>query len=135
MNNLIPNSEEINTEYNSIEPSKTFKYNFEDGSVGGNIDEVEALKQTIIIILSTPRYAYEIYDGSFGHELYTLIGQPKELIISEAPRLIEEALLEDNRILSVSDFEFNQTKIDSIGILFKIKSVFGDIWYTKEVSY
>lgn len=135
MNNLIPNSEEINTEYNSIEPSKTFKYNFEDGSVGGNIDEVEALKQTIIIILSTPRYAYEIYDGSFGHELYTLIGQPKELIISEAPRLIEEALLEDDRILSVSDFEFNQTKIDSIEILFKIKSVFGDIWYTKEVSY
>ena len=135
MNNLIPTSIEATISENSVEPSKTFKYNFDNGKISGTIDDIESLKQTIIIILSTPRYAYEIYDGSFGHELYTLIGQPKELIISEAPRLIEEALLEDDRILSVSDFEFNQTKIDSIEILFKIKSVFGDIWYTKEVSY
>lgn len=72
----------------------------------GFVDDLDAIKQTIFLILSTERYAYLIYSWDYGVELVDLIGQPLSYIMSELPVRISDALLQDNRIESVDNFEF-----------------------------
>ncbi len=64
------------------EPSKTFKLNIEN-KVDGICDDVEALKQTIFLILNTERYQHLIYSWNYGVELNDLIGEPISFVIPE----------------------------------------------------
>ena len=74
----------------------------------GHVDDLEAIKQTIYLILSTERYKYIIYSWDFGVELADLIGKPMTYVMSELPRRITEALTQDDRISDVVDFEFTR---------------------------
>lgn len=76
--------------------------------INGFIDDLESVKQAIYLILSTERYAYVIYSWDYGIELVDLIGKPIPYCMSEIPRRVTEALLVDNRIEDVIDFEFEQ---------------------------
>ena len=88
-------------------------------------DGLDAIKQTITMMLSVPRYEYLIYSWDYGHELNNLIGKDVEYAKIEIPRLIKECLLQDDRISGVNNFtftntdkgllvEFNVTTIDGI---------------------
>lgn len=74
--------------------------------ISGYVDDMEAIRQAIYLILSTERYEYIIYSWDYGVELKDLFGKPMSYIISELPRRITEALTTDNRIEDVTDFEF-----------------------------
>ena len=74
--------------------------------INGFIDEIESVKQAIYLILSTERYKYIIYSWDYGVELVDLIGKPIPYCMAEIPRRIKEALLVDNRIENVTDFQF-----------------------------
>ena len=76
--------------------------------ISGFIDDLEAVVQSIYLILSTERYQYVIYSWDYGVELIDLIGKPMPYVMSELPRRITEALTQDNRINNVVDFEFEQ---------------------------
>lgn len=76
--------------------------------INGYVDDLESVKQAIYLILSTERYAYVIYSWDYGIELVDLIGKPIPYCMSEIPRRVTEALLVDNRIEDVIDFEFEQ---------------------------
>ncbi|MEW4281758.1 DUF2634 domain-containing protein [Priestia megaterium] len=88
-----------------VQPSKTYKLDFTNGRLGGFIDEKEALKQAVHKALITARERFLIYTDEYGCELEDLIGSSvtKAFIETDIPRVIEEALIYDDRIESVND--------------------------------
>lgn len=116
----------------SMEPSNTFFIDFEKGRISGFIDEKEAVKQAIMLILNTERYKFLIYSWNYGAELEALIGTHPDIVEDEVERLISEALLQDDRITAVYDFEFSRNK-DTFLVNFKVDSIYGDIGIETEV--
>lgn len=115
-----------------IQPSKTYKVDFIKGRVVGVCDELEALKQSIFLILNTERYEYLIYSTDYGSELKSLIGQERDISESEYKRRIQEALMQDDRIESVDNFIFNYDK-DSVLIQFTVFSIYSEFQVEREV--
>ena len=116
----------------STEPSNTFFIDFEKGRISGFVDEREAVKQAIMLILNTERYKFLIYSWNYGVELEELIGTHPDIVEDEAERLISEALLQDYRITAVYDFEFSRNR-DTLLVNFKVDSIYGDIDIETEV--
>lgn len=116
----------------STEPSNTFFIDFEKGRISGFVDEREAVKQAIMLILNTERYKFLIYSWNYGVELEELIGTHPDIVEDEVERLISEALLQDDRITAVYDFEFSRNK-DTLLVSFKVDSIYGDIGIETEV--
>lgn len=116
----------------STEPSNTFFIDFEKGKISGFVDEREAVKQAIMLILNTERYKFLIYSWNYGAELEALIGTHPDIVEDEAERLISEALLQDDRITAVYDFEFGRNR-DTLLANFKVDSIYGGIDIETEV--
>ena len=74
--------------------------------ISGYVDDIEAVKQAIYLILGTERYQFPIYSWDYGVELVDLFGKPMPYVMSELPRRIKDALIQDDRIDDVVDFEF-----------------------------
>ena len=131
---MIPNTPilEIKLEERKI-PSKTYKIIYNKNRLNGYTDGIEALKQSIYLILSTERYAYPIYSWKYGVEFKDLIGLNPNLAIPEIKRTITEALSQDDRITSVNNFKFT-TKKKVVTCEFTVESIFGDIDTTLEVD-
>lgn len=89
-------------------PDRTYRINFDTNHISGYVDGLEAVKQAVYLILSTERYEYIIYSWDYGIELIDLFGKPIPYVMSELPHRIKEALLVDNRITDVVDFEFER---------------------------
>ncbi|AXU64299.1 DUF2634 domain-containing protein [Clostridioides difficile] len=115
------------------EPSKTFKLNIEKSKIDGICDDVEALKQTIFLILNTERYEHLIYSRNYGVELNDLIGEPISYVIPELERRIIEALIQDDRVENVDNFEFQNVK-GKVHCKFTVYSKYGNIKAEKVVS-
>lgn len=135
-NLLIPNGSDTSltaiTDY--IEPSLTYSLNYpDDGQVKGFVDELEAMKQAIYKIINTERYKYIIYSWNYGIELADLFGKPLPYVYAEIQRRLEEALLADDRISKVYDFEFSNLRGEVL-VKFKVDTIFGEIEAQKGVS-
>lgn len=124
---ILPQSIQIDydTTSSTVYPSQTYTLDFETGQVYASIDDLDSVKQAITKILSTDRYAYEIYDGYYGNELFTLVGKPYEYVVVEIPRVLNEALLKDERILGVGSYTFKRVSVDSIEIEFQVDTIYG----------
>lgn len=88
------------------ESSKTWRLNLESGCIEGETDVLEAVAQSALMALMTPRYRHLIFPWQYGSELATLIGKPRGYAVSEAKRMISDALCTDTRITSVRDFSY-----------------------------
>lgn len=115
------------------EPSYTYKLDIGKGCIKGMTDEADAMLQAVYLILSVERYQYPIYSWNYGVELASLIGKPKDYVMSEVKRRITEALTQDNRIKSVDGWNFETTQ-KSVIVTFVVHTIFGDIETTKEVA-
>ncbi|MBA9027510.1 DUF2634 domain-containing protein [Peribacillus huizhouensis] len=93
-----------------MEPSKTWSIDFENGSIGGFIDNETALIQFARKAIMTERTKYAIYSDNYGCELHGLIGDDvtPALLDAEIPRLIYETLAYDDRISDVVDIEYTR---------------------------
>lgn len=130
---MTPQSD-INTDLELVEEVKVSKtYKLTDTSIKGYIEELEALKQFIYKVLSTERYDYPIYSFDYGIELESLIGKDIEYVQIELKRRIEECLLQDERISSVDNFEF-EVKGDELYCTFNVGSIYGNLLINKGVS-
>ena len=116
------------------EPSKNYKMDLNGNSVRGFCDEKEAMKQTIFRILSTERYQNIIYSWNYGIETMDLYGKPTTYVVPELKRRITEALLVDDRITSVKDFDFDTTQKGSVHAYFTVVTIFGDVQSEKGVN-
>lgn len=115
-----------------VEPTKTYKIDFQSGKIIGVCDSIEALKQAIQLILSTERYEYLIYSWNYGSELKHLIGKDRDIAESEIKRRISEALIQDERIKNIDNFIFSYNE-DGVIVDFTVFSIYGEISISKEV--
>ena len=132
---MIPEQEVNLTNLEVVnQPSLTYRLDFERKRISGFIDNEEAIMQLVMKILYTERYAYVIYSSQYGVELDRLIGQEYDFIISDLERTITEALLADDRILSITDFTTEQTAIDRMAVSYRVNSVVGATNISTEVQ-
>lgn len=115
-----------------LDASKT--YRVLNGRVVGWIDNKQALRQAIEKLLHTERYMYEIYTDEYGIELQALIGENFDLVEAEIGRILKEALLADDRVVSVENIQ--ATKLDSTSLLitFSVESIFGTLAFEEVVA-
>ena len=115
----------------SFKLSKT--YRIHNGHIEGNIDGLDAVRQSIYLILSTERYQYVIYSGDYGVELAGLIGKRKSYIEGDVERRITEALLEDDRIQDIKDFTITFDR-EEAKITFTAVTIFGETEIERSVA-
>lgn len=99
-------------------------YKLSSEKIEGFVDGVDALKQSIYKILSTERYEYPIYSFSYGIAWKNLIGEDAPYVRAEMKRMIQEALLKDDRILEVDGFQFEFSG-DVCRCTFQVSSIYG----------
>lgn len=132
---MLPSQQfSINNLQTTIQPSLTFKIDFERNRIIGKVDKREAIIQMLQLLLNTERYAYSIYSSQWGTENEKLIGKDYDFITAEIKRTITDAIMVDDRIVSVTDFIINQTGLDSVEISFIVNSIEGPINMSMEVS-
>jgi len=105
-------------------PSRTYALDFDSGEFTGHkIDGMDALRQFIRKAIITARYRYFIYNGQYGCELDSLLGQDisQELLKSEITRVITEALIYDDRIEAVRRFQIVR-KADELYVSFQVQT-------------
>ena len=113
--------------------SRTYRMDLERVNIRGYTDQLKAMEQAVYKILFTERYHYAIYSWNYGVELADLFGEPVSYVLPEIKRRVEEALLQDRRIESVDDFNFEVGR----GVVyadFKVHTVFGDFIVRKAVN-
>ena len=114
-------------------PTKT--YRILHGRILGYVDGLEAIRQAVGKVLSTLRFQHEIYSESYGHDLEDLVGEEMALAEMEVERLISEALLVDDRILSIENFNITPgVDRSSLQVSFIVSTLFGDIAEEMEVE-
>jgi len=126
---LIPNSVATIGENVEIvsQPTYTYYLDFAYNKIVRFTDGKEAIKQAILMILQVERYAYLIYDWNYGVEIEDLIGKDPLFVLAEIERRITEALLQDDRIISLSDFVVNQINDNDFVISFTANTTEGDV--------
>jgi hypothetical protein len=113
---------------------KELALNFNTGQLemrGGQyyyVEKNEALKVWIWKALHSSRFAYLAYSTNYGNEINTLIGRylAKQLLYSELKRMIEEALLCNPYITSLTNFEVEQ-KGATVYCTFEVNTIYGSV--------
>lgn len=133
---MTPETDNIllnNIEDFTKQTSRTYCLDIEKNIITNYCDGIDAMKQTIYCILNTERFDYLIYSWNYGVEIKNLIGENATFVISELERVIKEALLQDDRITDINEFQFeiskNQVKVNFIAI-----TSVGDVEFEKVVS-
>lgn len=132
---------EVNTEV-ELPIFRELAFDFDLGQLktkGGRyyyVEKNEAIKIWIWKALFSSRYTYLSYSTNYGNEIYTLIGRylEKQLLYSELKRMIEEALLCNPYITSLTDFDIKQEG-SKVTCDFSVNTVYGNVAqaYTYEV--
>ena len=108
-------------------------YQLSEDRIEGFVDGLEALKQALIKVLSTEKYEHPVYSFDYGIAWKELIGEERPYVRAEMRRMIEEALLEDDRILEVDSFHFSFTG-DECLCTFQVSSIYGSFEMEKGVN-
>ncbi|MEW5069643.1 DUF2634 domain-containing protein [Bacillus subtilis] len=117
--------DDIEDDSEVIETSQTYKIDFENGRISNEkITGLEAIRQFVYLSLHTERYAYSVFSHDIGNELQDILADNETTDAykkMEIPRLIEEALIYDDRVSSVSDFEIEKQG-DSFHVSFTVET-------------
>lgn len=92
------------------------------------VEKNEAIKVWIWKALFSSRYTYLAYSTNYGNEIYTLIGRylEKKLLYSELKRMLEEALLCNPYITSLTDFDIKQNG-SKVECNFSVNTIYGSV--------
>ena len=133
---MIPSNNILSTNLKvEVQPSKNYKMHIDLDSISGTCDKLEAMHQVIYKILNTERYQHIIYSWNYGIELLDLYGEPVTYVCPELQRRIEEALIQDDRIKSVDDFDFDLTERRTVKVTFTVHTIFGELKEEKVVNF
>lgn len=129
----LDDNEELTEGESPPDPSKTWSLDLKNNRIWSVCDGRKSLEDWIYCALSTSRLTYEIFSSDYGAELGELMGMPRDWCITEFKRLVQEALLIDDRIKSVGPFEFSgQGNI--LAATFTVTSIGFDLTIQKEVD-
>lgn len=115
-------------------PNKTYCLDMLNKRINGYInDDIEAVKQAVYLILRIERYDYIIFSHNYGIELKDLFGRERLYVTAMLSQRIREALMADNRVRDVKDFNFNIKKGGIYSVSFTVVSIYGD--FEQEASF
>lgn len=117
------------------QPTLTYRMQQDSSLVRGYTDGLEAIRQAVYKIIMTERYQYTMYSWNYGIELLDLFGEPVTYVCPELKRRISEALLCDDRIQGVDNFEYDLSRKGIILVSFTVHTIFGDVWAEREVNF
>jgi hypothetical protein len=100
---------EVLSNYDTTEqPNMTYKLDRENKRIVTVYEDYEEIiRQAVYLILLTERYNYAMYSWNYGIELSDLFGRERQYVIPMLMSRIKEALLQDDRILNVTNFSFS----------------------------
>ena len=126
---MIPSGNTIlTTELEVVEmPSKQHRMDIDRNRILGICDGLEAVRQSVFKILNTERYDCLIYSWNYGIELKDLYGQSPMYVCPEIERRVKEALLQDDRITDIDEFEFDISRKGVVSVSFTAHTFFGDL--------
>lgn len=111
----------LDTEFDmETEPSLTYRLDLDNKRIIGRVDDVEAVKQAILLILQTERYKSEMYSWDYGFEMEDLRGAPIPYVMSEVKQRLIDALTADDRIESLEDFKITKMGKNTLHIIFTV---------------
>ena len=115
-------------------PTRTYRLDTHQKRIVGYVDGLDAMVQAIQKIFETERFAWQIYTHKYGIELESLIGQERDFVITVLESRIKDALLSDDRIISLTDFEVTQTAKDTLTASGHIITTHGTVALREELS-
>lgn len=130
MNDILSTTLEVKKQ-----PSKNYKMHIDQKIISGFCDDLETMRQVIYKILNTERYQHIIYSWNYGIETVDLFGEPVTYVCPELQRRITEALIQDDRIESVDNFEFDTSAKGTVKATFTVHTIFGNVESEKAVNY
>ena len=107
-------------------PSRTWIIDRNTMQVGYMDEGLEAVRQSVEIALNVERFQWQIYNTNFGNELEELVGDDADYIQSELPRMVDDALSVDDRVIDTTDYVFSVNG-DSMTVSFTVNTVYGQI--------
>lgn len=131
---MIPQTTSVEISEGQVLPSLTYRLNFDESKLSGKVDNLESVIQSVRLILSIDRYSCPIYNGNYGNEIINLIGQSHDYVRADLPRMVNEALLQDDRITGTENYVFNKVDMDSISVSFDVNTIYGTSNYVLEVT-
>lgn len=117
----------------NVQTSDTYQMQIKKERIKGAVTGLDAVAQACYKVMNTERYAYPIYSWSYGIELQDLFGKPIPYVFAVLPQRITDALMQDDRITSVSDFELSHKEGDVL-CKFKAETIYGTLELQKEVT-
>lgn len=115
-----------NVEYGSY-PNNEWIVDFEDGGNDAPESSLETITQAVRFALETGRFKYPIMGSNFGTVFDDLIGTDFEYIRSEIARRIMDALLVDDRIIDVRDFQYTQGDNSAMTVSCVVETILGNV--------
>lgn len=108
---------------------RTYRMDFKNKRIIGMVDGMDAAAQAMFKALQTRRFAYLIYDDQYGCDIFNKIGNlnlTPAYLDTDIPVMIEDAFLNEEMILGISDIEYEILDGDSVNISFAVSTIFGD---------
>lgn len=112
---------------------KTYKLDLHNKVISGFTNGLKAIEQSIYAILNSERYEHLIYSFDYGVELQDLIGEDMIYVKADIHRRIEEALTQDDRILSVDDPQISYEG-DNLYYSATVNTIYGQLDVKKGVT-
>lgn len=116
------------------QPTKVYKMDLKGDSIRGFTDKKQAMEQAVFRMLNTERYQFIIYPWYYGIETIDLYGEPVTWVCPELERRITEALMTDDRISGVTDFEHDLSVKGVIHTSCTVHTIYGDLKAEREVN-
>lgn len=116
--------------------NRTYGIDLRTHRIKGYVDGKEAVMQAIWKILSTVRHANYIYSEEYGCDIMNRIynsSLSEEYLNTDVPAMIEECLMQDDRITGVSDFSWERSGSDGVKMQFTANTIYGDLQMEGEV--
>lgn len=105
---MIPNTNGLGEGRESRSLTRDFYLDKDSKRISGLTQGQGATYQAAWLILHTKRFWHEIYSFDYGVQLDNLAALDDGFLFPEIKRRIREALLVDERLEDVSDFEFSR---------------------------
>lgn len=107
-------------------PTRTYRLTFAEAGPGGRCGGLAAMRQAVYLCLRTARFRHEMYSWNYGIALDHMIGeQNAPLLQSKLKSAITEALLADDRIVSVDGFQFARPSRGRLTVTFTVETTEG----------
>ena len=115
-----------NVEYGSY-PNNEWIVDFEDGGNVSPESNLETIAQAVRFALETGRFKHPIMGSNFGTIFDDLIGTDYDYIRSEIARRIMDALLIDDRIVDVRDFQYTRVENSAMTVSCTVETILGNV--------